>query len=199
MPSARRCSISMSGNSTKRKGTGMKAAIGLVLVALLLIVMGVDSFPKKDHYPLQNCTASQLPEMVRKRMKLPAKDYKVLSNQPFWTEHRAGGHIDVDSKVQYYAVEVQTAGQPYVIGLQLNSAQAEKLADGTLGDLRGNLLTLDAAHTADMAQYASGQTVCAYFLSAESGTELGGTIQGILTLLAGVGCLVLAVILLRKR
>lgn len=178
----------------------MVSAIILLVFAIGLIVAGVSSFPPKNTYQLQNYDASQLSEMERNSVMIPEGGYKLLSEQPFWTEHRAGGHFEVDRVVRYYAMEVQSAsGEPYVIGLQMGSKQVEMLASGSLKDLHGTVLPLDESHTANLAQYADGQRVYGYFLSSTTRTAFGDIIKGTLMILSGAVCLVMVGALLKIR
>lgn len=183
------------------KQNNVMALIVVLLLSVVLVVLGLSNFVKKEQYSLQKYSAEHLFEVVHNSVTLPTEYYTVLSDKPVWTKYQSSEDFGSDSEIGYYAIEVRpTEGSPYIIGLELGDRQTWQLARGTLQDLHGTLQSLDTAHAEELAQYANGRPVCGYFLSSSADTPVGEIIRGVaLTLLGAAGIVLSIVTLLAKK
>lgn len=131
---------------------------------------------------------------------LNENSYLVLSAEPFWTEHRAGGHFDFDSENQYFAIYVTTTtGQHDVMGLQLGKKQAGQLRKGTLGDLQGTILSMEGEALTGLYQQANGNTVYDCFLSSSPATSVQSALTSVACFILAAVCAVLLVAVIKRK
>ena len=167
--------------------TRVFAAVFLALLAILFLTGAVLCFPGRTT-ALEAMEPAQLSALNKTMVTLEAGSYRVLSDQPFWTEHRAGGRLDFDSEVRYYAMEVTTkAGQSYVIGLQLGEKQTAQLQNGTLGGLQGTVLPLQGGSLTGLHQQAQG-TVYDYFFSSSPTASAKSVLPSVALGALGIVC-----------
>lgn len=177
----------------------MFAEAFLALLVILFLTGAVLCFPGKTA-ALEAMEPAQLSALNNTMVTLEAGSYRVLAEQPFWTEHRAGGHFDFDSEVRYYAMEVTTkTGQRYVIGLQLGEKQAAQLQNGTLGGLQGTVLPLQGGSMTGLCQQAQQTVAYDYFFSSSPTAPAKSAVSSVVLGALGIVCAVLLAMIRMRR